>query len=117
MGQITELVRRLRKNQTPEEKALWKELRGKKLNGCKFLRQQPIIYETMPKRKFFVADFYCHEKGLVIELDGKIHDYQKDYDENRDEILTALGLRVVRFRNDELKSLERVLEQIRNLLV
>jgi len=116
MGQITELVRKLRKNQTLAEQRLWKELRGKKLNGYKFLRQQPIIYETIPKRRFFVADFYCHEKQLVVELDGKIHNSQKEYDENRDRILAGLGLRVIRFRNDELGDMERVLAQISDLL-
>ena len=115
MGRITELVRQLRKNATPEEQKLWQALRGRKLGGKKFLRQQPIIYDSI-HRKFFVADFYCAETKLVIELDGRYHDFQQDYDQNRDSILQELGLRVLRIKNEELSDLGRVLEKIDRVL-
>lgn len=116
MRRITELVRQLRQNQTPAERALWQELRGRKLKGHKFLRQQPIIYQNIPKQKFFVADFYCHAQKLVIELDGPIHDFQIEYDQNRDAIMSELGLRVVRLKNEELMSMQVVLAKISDAL-
>lgn len=74
---ITELARELRKKPTPAEKKLWQEVRKRQLNNCKFLRQYPIIYSEKQRGKFnfFIADFYCAEKNLVIELDGRIHRY------------------------------------------
>ena len=83
---IVDICRELRKNQTDAEAVLWKHLRNRKLDGYKFLRQHPIIHQQFNNEfpLFFVADFYCAEQKLVVELDGKIHDFQKDYDENRD---------------------------------
>jgi molybdenum cofactor cytidylyltransferase len=113
---IVEIVRSLRKLQTPEEKELWERLRNRKLKRLKFLRQHPIIYSHVEgKPQFFVADFYCAEKKLVIELDGKIHDFQKDYDANRDSILNQLGLQVLRIKNDELSNVYSVLKKITSL--
>ena len=72
---IIELARELRKNSTPAEKLLWAELRNRKLNGVKFFRQHPLIYEEDRGRlHFFIPDFYSAEQKLVIELDGKIHE-------------------------------------------
>ena len=85
--------------------------------GFKFLRQQPVFYgSTLNQRLFFVPDFYCAEKKLIIELDGKIHDFQKEYDKNRDSILNELGLKVIRFKNEELKDMSTVLNKIRKEL-
>ncbi len=110
---ITELARDLRKNPTPSEKKLWQILRKKQLNGCKFLRQHPIIYgQTRNKLNFFIADFYCAKKKLVIELDGEIHIYQKDYDSQRDLILQKKNLTVLRIQNEELNSINEVKEKI-----
>ena len=49
-----------------------------------------------------VVDFYCHKAGLVIELDGDIHDLQQEEDARREKVLRELGLQVVRFRNEEV---------------
>ena len=108
------LARELRKNPTPEESLLWGLLRKKQLNGLKFLRQHPIIYGQQANGSllFFVADFYCAKRKLIVELDGRIHDFQKEYDHNRDAILAGLGLRVVRIENDELIDSEKVLRKI-----
>jgi len=83
----------LRREMTPAEKILWEELRANKL-GVHFRRQQII--------QGFIVDFYCHKAGLVVEVDGDIHDLQKEEDERREKVLSALGVRVVRFRNDEV---------------
>ncbi len=62
--------------------------------------------------EFFIADFYCAEKRLVIELDGEIHDFQKEYDQGRDSIMREMGLRVLRIRNSEIEDLDSVLRKI-----
>ena len=94
-------ARTLRSQMTPAEKVLRQELRTNKL-GSHFRRQQVIAG--------FIVDFYCHAAGLVIELDGEIHREQQDYDVGRDKILEGMGLRVVRFANDDvLLNLPRVL--------
>jgi very-short-patch-repair endonuclease len=114
---ITEISRSLRKNQTEPEKILWKKLRNRKLNGLKFLRQHPLFYFTLHKRTYlFIADFYCAEKKLVIELDGKIHDYTQEYDKNRDFVLQERGLKVLRIKNQELEDLTTVLLKIKNYI-
>jgi very-short-patch-repair endonuclease len=114
---ITELARNLRKSQTKEEAVLWEFIRNRKLSGYKFLRQHPIIYKTFNRQLFFfIADFYCSEKSLVIELDGKVHEFQKEYDEQRDIIMKNKGLRILRIKNDEIKVIDNVLERIKGEL-
>jgi very-short-patch-repair endonuclease len=101
-------ARELRQELTPAEKILWNELRENKL-GAHFRRQQVIAG--------FIVDFYCHKAGLVIELDGSIHDNQIEEDTRRDQVLVEMGLRIVRFRNEEiLKDLQSVLGKIRALV-
>ena len=69
------------------------------------------------RSRFFVADFYCHEKKLVVEIDGKIHQRKKDYDQLRTQIINTLGIRVIRFKNEEIEgNLELVLEQLQKYL-
>jgi cyclase len=86
-----------RKNMTEAEKVIWGEIRAKKL-GVRFRRQHPIGQ--------FIADFYCHERKLVIEIDGSIHEIDsiKDHDEGRDHEMRQLGIRVLRFTNKEVLS-------------
>ena len=65
----------------------------------------------------FIVDFYCHKSALVVEVDGDIHDLQKDDDARRENVLREMGLRIVRFKNDEvLKKLPLVLQKINELL-
>lgn len=114
---IKQTVRSLRKNQTKSEAIIWQAVRNRKLSGKKFLRQHPILFEMDGRRRFFVADFYCHEKKLVVEIDGKIHLRQKDYDELRTHIINLLGIKVIRFQNDEVeKNLQGVFERIQAYL-
>lgn len=112
---IVDLSRELRQNQTPQEQKLWQHLRNRKLSGLKFLRQHPIVYGGTERRpESFIADFYCAERRLVIEVDGKIHNFQKEYDQDREGILKGLGLRVLRFKNEELAYVYKVLSTILN---
>ena len=98
-------AKELRRDMTPAEKILWKHIRTNKLNGLHFRRQQ-IVHG-------YFADFYCHEHELIVEVDGAIHEFQKEYDAEREEYLNSLGLRVIRFTNDEiLKDLKGVLQKI-----
>jgi very-short-patch-repair endonuclease len=115
---IIEFCRELRQLETPAETALWQKLRNRQFYGFKFLRQHPIfITTTFGKNLYFIPDFYCHEAKLVIEADGPIHLLKKDYDKNRDEVLLGLGLRTIRFENDQiLNNLQTVLEKIKEHL-
>jgi very-short-patch-repair endonuclease len=98
----------LRRKMTPAENALWQELRTNKL-GLHFRRQQVI--------EGFIVDFYCHSAGLIIELDGDIHQEQKEYDDSRDKILENMGLHVLRYSNDDvLFRLPSVLVQLNEIL-
>ncbi len=100
---ITELCRLLRRNETTSEKVFWAALRGRKFANFKFRRQHPFVYQNIQGTKsFFIADFYCINARLIIELDGKIHEFQKEYDKNRDMILAQLGLTTIRIKNEEL---------------
>ena len=92
---------KLRKNLTPAEKVLWQVVRNKQLGGYKFRRQHII--------DVFIVDFVCIRAKLIIEVDGRIHDFQKAYDEARTKFLNTQGFRVIRFRNEEvLYEIERV---------
>ena len=92
---------------TEAEVVLWNELKGRKLNGLKFRRQHPVHY--------YIADFYCHEKKLIIEVDGEIHQSNsaKEHDENRTAELEESGIIVLRFTNKQvLTALNKVLHDI-----
>jgi very-short-patch-repair endonuclease len=100
--------RELRREMTPAEKILWQELRANKL-GVHFRRQQVIAG--------FIVDFFCHKADLVVEVDGDIHDLQQEEDARREKVLGGLGLKMVRFRNDDvLKNLSTVLQKIKERL-
>ncbi|BDI18282.1 hypothetical protein ANSO36C_40840 [Nostoc cf. commune SO-36] len=99
------LARQMRCEPTPAEKLLWHKLRDKQLLGFKFRRQQTIDR--------FIVDFYCNEARLVVEVDGEIHDYTQQEDAIRQEFLESLGLKVVRFRNEDvLERMEGMLQDI-----
>jgi leucyl-tRNA synthetase len=110
---ITEIARELRKNPTPSEKLLWEYLRKHQLQGYKFLRQKPFVHEIRDNnRYFYIADFYCAKLKLVIEVDGKIHEFQKEYDYQRDLVLNGLELKVLRITNEELVDMDGVKKRI-----
>jgi very-short-patch-repair endonuclease len=110
-------VKKLRKSMTESEKILWKELRGRRLSGFKFLRQHPILYNgNLIRYNYFVADFYCDRKKTIIELDGPIHETTDEYDSFRESELKDLGFHILRIRNEELVELEVVVEKIKSFL-
>lgn len=113
---ITQRVRDLRKNQTPSENMLWQMLRNRKLEGFKFYRQHPIKVNRDGKIGYYIADFYCHEKSLVIEIDGRIHENQKEYDEYRTFVINQLGIRVFRLKNEELNNTSSAIAKIKAVL-
>lgn len=110
---IKEIVRKLRKNQTKSENILWQAIRGRKLNNLKFIRQYPITFSYENRERLFILDFYCSELKLGIEVDGSIHENQKDYDNLRENIINTLGIKIIRFSNQDIENnLASVLEKI-----
>ncbi len=98
-------ARKLRRQSSDAECALWKQLRNRRLNGYKFRRQAVI--------EPYIVDFVCMEAKLIIEADGGQHADQIAYDTQRTAALESMGYRVVRFWNHEiLGELHSVLEQI-----
>lgn len=99
--------RDLRVKQTEAEKILWQKLRNRQINGFKFFRQYSIGK--------YIADFYCSELRLVIELDGS-HHYEEnvfEYDKIREEFMKSLDIQTIRFNNlDVFKSLDEVMERV-----
>ncbi|WBK02023.1 endonuclease domain-containing protein [Methylocystis parvus OBBP] len=77
---------------------MWGKLRGRRLGGYKFVRQEPI--------EGFFADFVCREQKLVIEVDGATHstDEEVAYDARRERILKAAGFRILRVQNDDIRT-------------
>ena len=92
------MARSLRREATPTEARVWELLRGKRLNGLKFRRQQVL--------EGYIVDFFCFEKRLCIELDGAPHekDDKKAKDQERDGVLRMKGYRVLRMMNDEVNA-------------
>ena len=100
-------ARNLRRSMTEAEKALWRYLQNRNSGGYKFRRQHPL--------GSYIADFYCHEKRLVVEVDGEIHLNPEavDKDENRTAVLERFGIAVIRFSNQEvLEETESVVQTI-----
>jgi very-short-patch-repair endonuclease len=98
------LCRDLRKKSTPAERIFWEAVRNRKIMNKKFNRQFPIYFDLLGKETFYIADFFCFEEKLVIEIDGGYHERQKDYDSLRTEIINSLGIKVIRFKNDEIEN-------------
>lgn len=89
------MARELRKNMTPAERIIWENIRKKSL-GMEFHRQVPVLN--------YIVDFYCHEIGLVIEIDGNIHEHNFLEDGERQGKMEEYGLHFLRFSNDEVLS-------------
>lgn len=99
-------ARSLRQRSTKPEDILWTLLRGRKFGGVKFRRQVPLLGYTV--------DFLSFERRLVIELDGRQHDWDRDYDAARSEEIEHHGFMLMRFRNEEvLNDLDSVAARIR----
>ena len=104
---LQDQVLEMRKNSTEAEEKLWQILRKDKDNH---FRRQHIINR-------FIADFVCLSKKLIIEVDGDIHDFQREKDEERTNILNSFGFKVIRFKNTEvLKDINSVVKEINKTL-
>lgn len=113
-SQVPKVVfaRSLRKQQTDVELLLWQKLRGRRLSGYKFRRQKPIGY--------YIVDFICVEKMLVVEIDGGQHNTKdgKKYDDMRTQYLQQQGYNVIRFWDNEItKEMDEVLNVINRALI
>ena len=90
-----ELARQFRKNPTESEDAVWQMLRNRQIRNLKWRRQQVIAG--------FIADFYCAELNVVLEIDGPVHDNEdvKQYDAYRASVFESKGIRTFRLRNED----------------
>ncbi|GAA4198984.1 hypothetical protein GCM10022289_08580 [Pedobacter jeongneungensis] len=91
---------------------MWQCLRNKKILNFKFRRQHPLHQ--------YIADFYCHEAKLIIEIDGGIHNNpeNQEYDQNRTVELMKIGITVIRFTNEDVNNnLDEVIKVIKDHLL
>ena len=105
--QLLQFAKPMRHVAADAENLIWELLRAKRFMNLKFPRQHVI--------QPYIVDFYCHEIGLVIELDGGQHgtDEGKEYDAERTKSLESLGFTVVRYWNhDALGRMDMVLEDL-----
>lgn len=110
LRELRDRRRALRKQATPQEKRLWQYLRNRNI-GYKFRRQHSI--------GFYIADFYCSEKKLIIEVDGPQHYSEdgKEYDEQREFVFQNMKFRIMRITNEEInKNISLVIESIKSEL-
>ncbi len=110
-GAKTILARQLRKNETAAEKKLWQELRNRKLDGHKFIRQAPAGH--------YIADFLCREQKVIVEVDGATHsaDAEIASDKRRTAHLEQLGYKIIRLQNSEvLQAMDQATMAIREAL-
>ncbi len=109
-SELLQFAKSMRNAATDAENLLWQRLCAKRFMNLKFRRQHVI--------KPYIVDFYCHEIGLVIELDGGQHNTEdgRAYDVERTQFLEALGLKVVRYWNhDVLNRTEMILDNLWNI--
>jgi very-short-patch-repair endonuclease len=109
--ELFRLAENMRRNSTIAENVLWKYLKKLRAEGFIFRRQHPL--------DFFIADFYCHKIKLVVEVDGDIHlnDDKIKYDESRSGELERFGIKVIRFRNEEVtNNIDVVVNEIKKII-
>ncbi len=108
-ARLKPMARQMRTEPTAAENLLWQRLRNRQLLGFKFRRQHSI--------ERFIVDFYCAEAGLVVEVEGSIHQYQQEEDQLRQAYLESRGLNVLRFSNDDVMNrMDQVLNHISDSL-
>ena len=88
------LSRKLRSRSTTAEKRLWNAIRRRSVEGCLFVRQKPLLS--------YIADFYCSELLLVVEIDGASHDHKRELDINRTLELEEYRITVIRYSNEQI---------------
>src|ERR1700744_2923766 len=94
---LKELAKKLRNESTLGEALFWNELKNKQMYGYDFHRQKPLLK--------YIADFYCHDLDLIIEIDGQYHNHREVYelDLQREKELEAYDLTIIRFTENEVK--------------
>ena len=98
-------ARELRKRQTSAEEMLWHQLRGGRRHGAKFRRQVPIAG--------YVVDFVCVGAKLIVEVDGRQHAWDAEYDAGRTRVLEGMGFAILRVTNEDVRDrLAAVLDRI-----
>ena len=108
--EIFQIAERLRRDMTATERIIWDRVCKNQL-GVRIRRQHPVWK--------FIADFYCHEVKLVIEIDGEIHLHaeNKEYDISRENILKEFQIEILRFTNDEVNNgPDLVIEKIKRTI-
>ena len=95
-NELIEQSRRFRKNPTRSEAILWEALRNRRLIGEKFYRQAIVGP--------FIVDFLCRKHKLIVEIDGPIHETQKNRDGERQQLLEKLGYQILRLKSDEVEN-------------
>jgi very-short-patch-repair endonuclease len=106
-GRQIRRARSLRGADTPAEARLWTDLRGRRLQKFKFVRQAPIGP--------YIVDFLCREARLIVEVDGATHSEDREiaYDRRREVFLKAEGYQIVRVQNDDVyRHINDVLDMI-----
>ena len=109
---LKQLARNLRNNSTQSEIKLWLQLKGKQFHGYDFHRQKPLLN--------YIADFYCHELDLVIELDGYSHRIEEVMikDEIKEDDLKKYDITVLRFQDEEvMNDVNNVLRTIEQYII
>ncbi|WP_419801218.1 endonuclease domain-containing protein [Mucilaginibacter sp.] len=93
---LKELARNLRNNSTPGEIRLWQELKANQFYGYDFHRQKPLLN--------YIADFYCAELNLIVEINGRYHEENIEKDVCRSGELSKYNLKILRFTEQEVKT-------------
>lgn len=110
--QLKELARKLRNDSTLGEALLWNELKNKQMHGYDFHRQKPLLK--------YIADFYCRDLDLIIEIDGQYHNYEEvfELDLQREKELAAYDLTIIRFTEQEVrKDMVNVLRTVEGFIL
>lgn len=104
-----ELARQFRKNPTESEDVVWQMLRNRQIKNLKWRRQQVI--------DGFIADFYCAELNVVLEIDGSVHDKEevKEYDAYRTSVFESKSIRIFRLKNEDCDK-QHLTELIENII-
>jgi very-short-patch-repair endonuclease len=108
---LKSFAKQLRNQSTRSEIKLWNHLKNKQFHGYRFHRQKPLLN--------FIADFYCYELKLIIELDGYTHQFEETIikDELKAIKLDRYGLTVVRFTDNEvMNKLDGVMDELRKYI-
>lgn len=94
LSQLTQVAKQNRKKPTEAEQKMWNDFLSHDKTGFRFLRQKPIHR--------FIIDFYCVKLSLAIEIDGNSHDKKKETDTLRDRFLECIGIKTIRFTNEQV---------------